>query len=72
MRRRRGRKGENENDDDAKEDDKDDDNDDPNKKLKRPRGKRPPGANFIVHFIQILWTYITFIFSFSMDVVVFF
>ena len=68
MRRRRGRKGENENDDDAKEDD----NDDPNKKLKRPRGKRPPGANFIVHFIQILWTYITFIFSFSMDVVVFF
>ena len=47
LRRRRSGRGKN----DAKED-KDDDNDvdahdDPNKKLERPRGKRPPMENFI-------------------------
>jgi hypothetical protein len=72
LRRRRSGRGKN----DAKED-KDDDNDvdaddDPNKKLERPRGKRPPMENFIVRFLRILWTYITILFSLSMDAVVFF
>ena len=72
LRRRRSGRGQN----DAKED-KDDDNDvdaddDPNKKLERPRGKRPLMENFIVRFLRILWTYITILFSLSMDAVVFF
>ena len=72
LRRRRSGRGKN----DAKED-KDDDNDVdahdyPNKKLERPRGKRPPMENFIVRFLRILWTYITILFSLSMDAVVFF
>ena len=64
LRRRRRERGENKNE--AETDDNNDDNDgDPNKKLERPRGKRPPRKNFIVRFLQLLWTYITFLFSFS-------